>query len=264
MRVYPLHPHAALLVELTRENDDGVRTGSKYIVVSDLHIGFEAQLDELGVTIKSSAVDEMLDELLKIISKRRADGLILLGDIKSSISSISKQEWDEIPNFLRILASKVATLYIVPGNHDGNISRLVPKDVENITAISAKGMLLEDTLLVHGHSMPSEIRASIKRIVMGHVHPVFLKKDSVLGGHRVWVHVRVRKESLFSEKGVIDVVVVPSFNRYLYATDAKHYHKSISPILTRALNNNFVEEALVISLDGAVLARGIDAIESVL
>lgn len=237
MKIRPLHPHAALLLE-----DD-----KKYVAVSDLHIGLEAELLSKGVMMPS-LVSDMIGELLGLIESEHADGMVLLGDIKHTVGAISKQEWDDIPAFLKQLSAK-AEVYLVPGNHDGNIRHLVPV---NVNVISSKGMTLGDTLLVHGHSMPSDVRSHVRRIVMGHVHPVFLKEGSVVNGERVWIYIQAMKEALFSEEGLVDIVVLPSFNPHLYATREKYYHKSISPIITRVLQHG-VEKCIVATLDGSVV-----------
>lgn len=239
MKVRPLHPHAALLLEDDR----------RYVAVSDLHIGLEAELALKGVTVRQTLVPEMLAELFGLIESEHADGVVLLGDVKHTVGSISKQEWEDIPSFLKQLSAR-ADVYLVPGNHDSNIRHLVP---ESVNVASAKGMALVDTLLVHGHAMPSDVRSGVRRIVMGHVHPVFVKKGSVVSGQRVWVSMQARKEALFSsEAGLVDVVVVPSFNPYLHAAGEKCRHKSISPIITRMVQAG-VEKCIVATLDGSVV-----------
>lgn len=238
MKVRPLHPHAALLLEDDR----------KYVAVSDLHIGLEGELASKGVTLRQTLVSDMLAELLGLVESEHADGVVLLGDVKHTVGAISKQEWDDIPAFLKQLAER-ADVYLVPGNHDGNIRHLVPASVN---VASSKGMALGDTLLVHGHSMPSDVRSNVCRIVMGHVHPVFLKKGSVLNGQRVWISMQAQKQALFSEEGLVDVVVVPSFNPHLHATGEKYHRKSISPIITRVAQHG-VEKCIIATLDGSVV-----------
>ena len=242
MKVRPLHPHAALLLQDDKEK--------KYIAVSDLHLGFEAELASKGVTLRHNSVQEMAAELSQLVRSEGADGVILLGDIKHKVGSISRQEWEDIPSLLKKLGA-ISQVYVIPGNHDGNIRHLV---TDELTLISSKGMLLEDTLFVHGHSMPSNLRSGIKRIVMGHLHPVFLKEGSVVNGERVWIHLRARKQALFDQVGSVDVVVVPSFNQYLYAYGPKSYHKSISPIINRiAKEPGGIEDCIVARLDGSVI-----------
>lgn len=249
MKVRPLHPHAALLVEDDR----------RYVAVSDLHIGLESELGARGITIKSTLVAEMQDELLSILQKENADALVLLGDIKHSVGSISKQEWDDVPAFFQALSAK-ADVYLVPGNHDGNIRYLMP---DSVNMAASKGMVLGDTLFVHGHSMPSDVRSHINRIVMGHVHPVFLKKGSVVNGQPVWLYLRVKKEALFAEAGSVDIVVVPSFNKYLYSS-GERYRKSISPITSRVMEAGAVEKCMAVTLDGSIVGDDESVLENVL
>ncbi len=239
MKVRPLHPHAALLVEDDR----------RYVAVSDLHIGMESELGARGITIKSTLVSEMQEELLSLLAREKADALILLGDIKHTVGAISKQEWDDIPQFFKTLSEK-ADVYLVPGNHDGNIRHLVPGSI-NVAA--SKGMVIGDTLFVHGHSMPSDVRAHISRIVMGHVHPVFLKKGSVVNGQRVWIYLQAKKQALFAQTGTVDVIVVPSFNPYLYSSGERGYRKSVSPITSRIMEAGAVEKCMVVTLDGSIV-----------
>jgi uncharacterized protein len=239
VKIRPIYPHAAILLE------DASR---KYIIVSDLHIGLEADLLAKGITVGLSLVSDMVAELLGLVESEHADGIILLGDIKHTVGITSRQEWDNVPVFLKQLSAK-AEVYLVPGNHDGNIGHLVPMNV-NIT--TSKGMMLDDTLLVHGHSMPSDVRIGVKRIVMGHIHPVFLRKGSVINGERVWLYIQARKEAIFAEKGMIDIVVVPTFNPYLYAMGEKTYHKSISPIIKRVMQHG-VKKCIVATLDGSIV-----------
>lgn len=223
----------------------------RYVVVSDLHIGLEAELGAKGITVQSSLMREMQEEILSLLSREKAAGLILLGDIKNTVGAISKQEWGDIPAFFKSLSS-AADVYLAPGNHDSNIRHLVP---DSVNVAASKGMVIGDTLFVHGHSMPTGTRSHVRRIVMGHVHPVFLKKGSVVNGERVWISIQAKKEALFSsEQGAIDIVVVPSFNRYLYSSGERgNYRKSTSPITSRIMDAKAVERCMVITLDGSIV-----------
>jgi metallophosphoesterase superfamily enzyme len=123
----------------------------------------------------------------------------------------------------------------------------------NVNITTSNGMTLDDTLLLHGHSMPSNVRApGIKRIVMGHIHPVFLKRGSVINGERVWLYIQARKDAIFAEKGTLDIVVVPTFNPYLFSMSKKRYQKSVSPIIRRVLQHG-VKKCIVATLDGSIV-----------
>jgi putative SbcD/Mre11-related phosphoesterase len=242
VKVRPLHPHAALLLE-----EEGKK---RYIAVSDLHIGLEAELGQKGIKIKSTLAQEMLDEITSLAESQRATGLVLLGDVKNTVGAISKQEWDDIPMFLKQLSARMEDVYLVPGNHDGSIRHLVP---DSVNVISSRGMVIGDTLFVHGHSLPSDARSHVRRIVMGHLHPVFLKKGSVVNGKRVWVSLQAKKEALFSEPGLLDIIVIPSFNKYLYAAGERTYRRSTSPIMSRLVESDAVQKCMVVTLDGSIV-----------
>ena len=223
---------------------------TRNLVVTDLHIGFESSLASNDVFLgKNTSINETISELYKIIDTTKPDSLILLGDVKSSIKSISKNEWNDIPLFFEKMKNKIDTI-LIPGNHDSNIQKLIP---DGITLGSSNGMVVDNSLLTHGHTMPSENFAHVDRIIMGHVHPVFFQQDSVLNGHRVWVSIKTPKQTIFpSSSGEIEVTIIPSFNKYFYATHKKQYKKSISPIIEKIKE---ISSAKIVTLDGAMIGN---------
>ena len=91
-KIVPGYP--ALMIEGTK----------KSLVVTDLHLGFESNLSLNNVFLgKNKTVIEITKEIEKIIKKTKPDSLILLGDIKSGIKSITKTEWETVPIFLKVL-----------------------------------------------------------------------------------------------------------------------------------------------------------------
>lgn len=219
------------------------------MAVSDLHIGLESELGGKGVTVRSSLVGEMQEELLSLVSSENADGLVLLGDVKNTVGSINKQEWDDLPRLFKKLSS-AAEVYLIPGNHDGNIRHLVP---DSVNVIGSRGMVIEDTLFLHGHSMPSDARSQVSRIVMGHLHPIFIRRGSVVNGQRVWVYMQAAKEAVFAQRGLLEIIVVPPFNKYLYA-EGRGPRRSNSPIMSRLIEKSeAVQKCLVATLDGSIV-----------
>ena len=221
---------------------------NKSLVVTDLHIGFESKLASNNIFVgKNTSINETISDLETIIDSIKPNSLILLGDIKSSIKSISKNEWEDVPLFFEKIKNKVETI-LIPGNHDANIGKLVP---DGITLISSIGLVSENILLTHGHTLPSENFSHVDKIIMGHVHPVFFQEESVLNGQRVWISIRTDKQMLFpSTKGDLEIIVVPSFNKYFYATHKKQYKKSISPILEKIKK---ISLAKIVTLDGTII-----------
>jgi len=236
-KIIPKYP--ALMIEGTE----------KSLVITDLHLGFESNLSLNNVFLgKNKTVAEITKEIEKIIKKTKPDSLVLLGDIKSGIKSITKTEWETVPIFFESISKLIDTI-LVPGNHDANIDKLIPN---GITLASSKGIIVDDILLTHGHTMPSENFSQVNKIVMGHVHPVFFQKESLINGERVWVSIKCKKQKIFhSKSGELEVIILPSFNRYFYATQKKFYKKSISPIIEKM----DVTQAKIVTLDGTIIGN---------
>jgi putative SbcD/Mre11-related phosphoesterase len=220
----------------------------KYLVVTDLHIGFESGFTSKEIFLgKNTTINETIDELLEIIDSEKPDSVVLLGDVKSSIKSISKIEWNDVPLFFEKIKTQCDVI-LIPGNHDANIQRLVPEDV---SLISSSGMVEDNILFTHGHTMPSENFAHVKKIIMGHMHPVFFQEESIVNGQRVWISIKADKGQIFpSQSGEIEIIIVPSFNKYFYATNKKKYKKSISPIIEKLKK---ISSAKIVTLDGTII-----------
>ena len=234
-KIIPGYP--ALMIEGTK----------KSLVITDLHLGFESNLSLNNVFLgKNKTVIEITKEIEKIIKKTKPDSLILLGDIKSGIKSITKMEWDIVPVFFENISKLIDTI-LVPGNHDANIEKLIPN---GITLASSKGIIIDDILLTHGHTMPTENFSRVNTIVMGHVHPVFFQEESLINGERVLISIKCKKQKIFSSKsGDLELIILPSFNRYFYTTQKKFYKKSIAPILEKI----DVLQAKIVTLDGTII-----------
>lgn len=222
----------------------------KNLIATDIHIGFESSMASNEIFIgKNSTINETISELSEMIDAEEPDSVILLGDVKSSIKSISRNEWDEVPMFFKEIRKK-CDVVLVPGNHDANIQRLVP---DNISMISSTGMVEENVLLTHGHTMPSENFSHVDKIIMGHVHPVFFQENSVVNGQRVWISLKTEKENIFPNKsGELEITIIPSFNKYFYATHRKKYKKSISPIIDKIKS---ISTARIVTLDGSIIGN---------
>ena len=61
---------------------------------------------------------------MQTIDATEPDRLVLLGDIKHSIPSLTRQEWAEIPGILDTIRRRIPIL-VFPGNHDIGIERFL-------------------------------------------------------------------------------------------------------------------------------------------
>ena len=244
-RLEILYPYPALL--MTGTNED-------YLIISDLHIGFEQRFN-----IKTSC-NKMLNMLLELLYQYRPDRLLILGDVKSGFNRLSKVEWMHVPKFMEDVASLVR-ISVIPGNHDGNLAPLLPREV----MIESKEVLLDNVGFLHGHTKLSRRLNGASRIVMGHIHPSYCRKGSPLSGAQVWLIVKVLRTGIFEGSESCDNVelwVMPSFNTELNVKGLTLSSKKlISPIFRKIAKN--MEDAFIITLDGSVIGD-IDSVKFVL
>ena len=60
-------------------------------------------------------------------------------------------------------------------------------------------------------------------------------------------------EKIFPNKsGELEITIIPSFNKYFYATHRKKYKKSISPIIDRI---DSISNARIVTLDGTIIGN---------
>lgn len=226
---------------------------NRVLVISDLHIGIAYWLRSSDIAIDwYHIIKDIETELRDIVISNKVNSIVLLGDIKDNIFKMEKQDWNLIPNFLHSLA-EICEVYLIPGNHDSRIGLISP---DNIHLIGVKGMVLDDILLTHGHTFPSELRSNINKIIMGHTHPTFFRENSILSGQKVWIFLKVKKEAIFpSAKGSLDIVLLPSFNRYVYGHGRPRKGKINSPILKKILKKEIIAKCLIASIDGTIIGN---------
>jgi len=209
MEIAPIHNSPALGIE----TDSG-----RAIAVSDLHLGLASELSDKGIEIPAR-FPEAKNRLLDLIQKHDADKLYFLGDIKHNIPITSREEWEQLPGFFSEL-SQEAEIEIIPGNHDGDIEGLIPK---NVKLHSAKGKTIAKGKigLIHGHAWPQKELLKSNTIIMGHNHPTIELKDDLGGKAKepAWIRTKLVPEKLPDEleesvsENPPKVMIIPAFSK---------------------------------------------------
>ena len=155
----------------------------RHLIVADLHFGIEADLALHGLHFRSRS-KARLERLLTIVDRVDPDGLVLLGDVKHSIPSITRQEYYELPRILSTLRDRVP-LRVFPGNHDIGIERyLSPAEI-----CAKEGEVIDGVGYLHGHMYPSPSLAG-HLMIIGHHHPLLSLRDEVGGARQSPAYLR--------------------------------------------------------------------------
>jgi putative SbcD/Mre11-related phosphoesterase len=225
----------------------------KTLIIADLHLGIEYEIFKSGITIPSQ-VEKIEKRIVSLLRQTKAKHLVILGDIKHQVPSISWQEYKEIPRFLEHF-SKIK-VSIVKGNHDGNIERLAPKNVE---IYEPSGFKIGNVLLTHGQAWPNESDLDAEYILIGHVHPAV---EFWTGKFRTvepcWVKCKVDNKR-FEEKFDVKTefkqgIVMPAFNHLIggMAFNSKDF-EPLGPLLKNEVLK--WRDSEVYLLDGTLLGE---------
>jgi putative SbcD/Mre11-related phosphoesterase len=246
-----LYPKRAIIL-----NEKG---GRKHLIVSDLHIGFEEKFRAGGIAIRPS-IEKITSELQALIEQHKITDLLINGDVKSGTDRITKYEWDNVPKFFEKMTG-FCRVAVIPGNHDGGLQHLLPASV---TLHDSNGITISNILILHGHTRPLAKFQNCKKMIMGHIHPIFQKRGSPLSGQPVWIFLRANRSEIFKNAIALDeslgtspdleIILMPSFNMDLvvagFALDAARQERKIAPVL-RDLKN--VREAMISTIGGDLI-----------
>lgn len=173
----PIQSEPALLLRHAKE---------RVVVIGDLHIGWEVTLSQQGIHVPSQT-GKMLERLKKIANDEKPSRVVMLGDVKHSVTGAEIEEWRDVPEFFEALLKVVPSVQVITGNHDGNLEPLTPSQVE---IMGPTGLALWKKFgLLHGHAWPSPEILGCETLILGHLHPAITLRDAI--GYRltrpVWV-----------------------------------------------------------------------------
>ncbi|MCK5037807.1 MAG: metallophosphoesterase [Thermoplasmata archaeon] len=151
---------------------------SQILIVSDLHIGYEASMRAEGVAIPDFQMKEILDNLGRTLDHFSPETLIINGDIKHEFGKNLGQEWDEVMELAHMVKERGVDLKLVRGNHDNFLKTIVGRlDIE-LANYYLVNNIIKDVLIYHGHKNIEPAGFDGLRI-FGHEHPVLRLRDEI-------------------------------------------------------------------------------------
>lgn len=235
--------------------------GERVLIVADLHLGIESSLAGEGLSLPSQT-PKVRERLMDLISVHSPDRLVMLGDVKHNVPISSWQEWRELPLLFEEL-SKVVTVEVVRGNHDGGLEGMLPKGVN---VHGSRGMIIGGRRrigLMHGHTWPSAELMGADVILAGHNHPAVEFRDE-LGGRvvaPVWLRCTIDASELppslrkAVKRRTPKLVVLPAFGELVGGAPVNREmpDELIGPLFKSGAAR--ISEAEAYMLDGTFLGR---------
>jgi len=138
------------------------------LVIGDLHIGLEEKLAERGINIEDLS-QRMGREARMIFDESKAKRIIILGDVKDSITYPTRVGYSKLRDFFNEL--KGIEIIILKGNHDAHIKEVLK--LLHLNYNVEKELLLREAALLHGNAYPSKDALRKKYLIMGHGHAAY-------------------------------------------------------------------------------------------
>lgn len=193
------------------------------LVISDTHIGYESELNAMGVMIPRTQYSSIIKRLDNITKGKRFSKIVVNGDIKHKFGTISDQEWRDTLEFLDYLKKRSDTLILIKGNHDTILDK-----ISNKKGIALKVSLRLGTILItHGDKL-IRLSKDIDTIIIGHEHPaISIREEARVEKFKCFLKGKYRGRSL---------IVQPSFNTLNIGKDILE-DDHLSPFLKQDLSN---------------------------
>jgi len=189
-----------------------------YVIIADLHLGFEEEMSKKGVYLPPAQLKRALSVLQQAseVSKK----LVVAGDLKHMFSRLGRMEQRDVIKFLDAASDLDVDLVLVRGNHDNFVKHLLMERGFDVV----KELDLGEMKVIHGHE---EVELHSEVVVMGHEHPSLALRDPVGATAKFPCFLKVPYE-----RG--HVVVLPAIGLYQTGTNVSLHRESyLSPIIRK-------------------------------
>ena len=195
------------------------------LVISDLHLGFEGIMSEQGVYLPKVQFKKIMDLMEKIIQKRKAESLLILGDLKHEFSETTYHEFKEVSDFLIFAKRNFKRVIVIKGNHDNFIIYVTKKHGVELY----DDLKLDKFYFTHGHKDLDLRKKDFEFLIIGHEHPSIALFDEI--GNREKVKCFLYGKLNKGKK----IIVMPAMSYFAYGTDVNLIPKEelLSPILRK-------------------------------
>jgi putative SbcD/Mre11-related phosphoesterase len=193
-----------------------------YLIISDLHLGYEEALNFQGIMVPKFQYQKIVQRMEEIHNRCECSRIIVNGDLKHEFGKISRQEWKETLQFIDFLKNRFQEIILIKGNHDPLTPIIASKTGLEVQQQFSVG----DYLVMHGDRIPDDWEnIQEKTFIIGHEHPsIGLRSGERLEKIKCFLLGSFRDKNL---------VVMPSFNFITEGSDVLH-EKLLSPFLRKS------------------------------
>lgn len=226
---------------------------TRTLLLADIHLGYEEAVAEEGVYLPRAQLEYFKREIGSVVDEVSIERVVVIGDLKHRFDRLSRQEKTEITEAVEYLRSRgVQEIVLVRGNHDNYVSYLA----ERLGVRVVDYLLLDDILLIHGHTDPLQDQridiSSVRVIVYGHEHPSIVLRDRLgkIGKLPVFLEIPLS----IGGAGRVRGIVLPATGFYQLGSPVSlDPEKYLSPITKRYGDINMMRPYILSREEGIVL-----------
>lgn len=198
-----------------------------WLIISDIHIGYEGALNREGIMVPRFQYKKILKRINEIINRYEPKRVIVNGDLKHEFGRITSQEWKESKDFIEYLKTNFLETILIKGNHD-HFTRFI---AEKTGLDVYDSYNLGGYVVMHGDKLPDDVTLNkSETIIIGHEHPCI----GIRNGERL-EKIKCYLKGNYHGKNLI---VMPSFNFVTEGSDILH-EKPLSPLLKNIKTDKF-------------------------
>lgn len=197
----------------------------KILIISDIHIGYEEELNTKGILIPRFQQGDILNRIEEILKRTKPNKIIINGDLKHEFGNISETEWRNTFQFLDLINKYCKEIILIKGNHDTILEPIVRKrnlSIKNYYKINSY-------YIIHGNKIPrhKEFKEA-KVVIIGNEHPAISLKHGIRSEiYKCFLKGKFKNKTL---------IVIPSFNPIIEGTNILK-EELLSPFLHQDLTN---------------------------
>jgi len=199
------------------------------LIMSDIHLGYESELNRKGVLLPRFQYKEMIERIGKILLQTEPETIIITGDLKHEFGHISEQEWRDALRFIDFLHKTAKKIILIKGNHDTILGPIARKREVELVDHYLLSLGKNKVYICHGDAMPdNNAFSSADTVIIGHEHPAVTIEDGIRQEkYKCFLVGKWKNKSL---------IVLPSVNLVHEGTEVKK-EKLLSPFLQGNLSN---------------------------
>lgn len=140
------------------------------LLLADLHIGYEATLENEGFSMPRFQTLEMLARLQMALERFDPTIVVVDGDLKHNFQRNLSAEWNGVERFVDEISGRVK-LVVIKGNHDNYLATILSKRGIHIK----KDVVIGNLKIAHGHETRSPWEGGM---ILAHEHPAMRLRES--------------------------------------------------------------------------------------